>query len=80
MSAFFSRTGISSPFGKLVSRMPAFNLPLATYEALRAQAAEGGMGLIEYVREVLTVRAHGEEVVRSVHVNRISVAAGKRTE
>lgn len=73
----FSRKGISSPFGKFTATFPRFKGPEETHQKLTEIAAENGMTLAEFIREMCIVRAHGEEAVRSVHVQRIAVVTGK---
>ena len=72
----FSRSGVSSPLGKLTAEIPKVKVPEETHELLEAGAREAGMSLSEFVREVLMVRAHGIDHVRSLHLARLDVVAG----
>jgi transcriptional regulator with XRE-family HTH domain len=58
----------SNPFGKLTAVFPKFKGPEETHRILTELAASKDMSLAEFIREMCIVRAHGEEAVRSVHI------------
>lgn len=47
-----------------------------THDELEFQAREAGMGLSEFIREVLMIRAHGIDMVRSLYERRLQLVAG----
>ena len=74
----FSRSGTTSPLGKLDSELPKQRISGLTLAALIRQAAENDMTLAEYVRMVLDIRAHGVDALSRMHGERIKRVAGMR--
>lgn len=70
-----SRSGHSSPFGKLTP-MPTVRLGDATVDGLRRLASNEGVPFGEFVRITLESRVHGPGLVESVAVARIRRVAG----
>jgi hypothetical protein len=70
-----SRSGQTSPLGKLTAELKT-RVAEDTRDELERQAREAGMVLGEYIREVLMIRAHGIEMVRSLYDARLSLVAG----
>lgn len=73
----FSRTGVTSPFGKLTVPVGPYKLPEETVALIDEQASRLGITRNEFLRDLAILRAHGKEVVESVHIRRVSVVAGK---
>lgn len=80
MAASLSRSGASSPFGKLTEQIPAVRVSGETKEALEQAARRAGMPLLEFVRELLDIRAHGIDDVRRMYGARLDVVSGKAIE
>ena len=78
--ARFSRSGTSSPLGKLTEQIPAVKIDGETKELLERQARLAGLPLQEFVRELLTIRAHGLDTVQKLYAARLSVVSGKVEE
>ncbi|OGT57551.1 MAG: hypothetical protein A3E01_08415 [Gammaproteobacteria bacterium RIFCSPHIGHO2_12_FULL_63_22] len=76
----FSRNGSTSPFGKLTEQIPAIRLSGETKAALEHEARRVGLPLQEFVRELLVVRAHGEDTVKMMYARRVVVVSGKSRE
>lgn len=76
----FSRTGFSSPLGKLTGEVPKVKVPEETLDILQTEARKAGLSLSEFVRDVLMVRAHGKEVVLSLYKRRLDVVASSGKE
>ncbi|EYS89535.1 hypothetical protein CF68_33155 [Cupriavidus sp. SK-4] len=72
-----ARSGRSNLFGKMTAEIPKVKVSWETREALEARATEVGMSLSEFVRELLMVSAHGEDFMKSIYAERISVVARK---
>lgn len=51
-------------------------VPEDTKDVLERQARDAGMGLTEFLREVLLIRAHGIDMVRSLYDARLALVAG----
>lgn len=75
-----SRSGRSNPLGKMTAEIPKFRVPEETHEALEREARLAGLSLTEFIRELLMIRAHGEEEVASLYARRLAVVAGKGRE
>lgn len=75
-----SRSGSTSPFGKLTATIATFRVSEETHDELERQARDAGLGLSEYVREVLMIRAHGVEMVRSLYERRLALVSGMSDE
>ena len=75
-----SRSGATSPLGKLTAKIGEFRVSEETHDELERQAREAGLGLSEYVREVLMIRAHGIDMVRSLYERRLQLVAGIPSE
>lgn len=72
----FARAGFTNPFGKIAEHpLRNIRLPMVVKEALERQAAEIRVPLHEFVREVLTVKAMGAEVVKRTYEKRIDAIA-----
>lgn len=74
--ALFSRTGVTSPFGKLTVPVGPYKLPEDTVAIIDSEAAKLGITRNEFLRDLAMVRAHGKDTVQSVHINRVTVVAG----
>jgi len=77
--ASFARSGESSPLGKLSTEVKV-RLSEETGELLKKQAQALGMGMSEYLREVLIIKAHGYDYMRKVYQARLDQVAGTGTE
>jgi hypothetical protein len=75
-----SRSGTTSPLGKFTAKIPEIRLPDDTKDELERQARCAGLGLNEYVRELLMIRAHGIDMVRSLYDRRLKLVAGMSDE
>lgn len=71
-----SRTGASSPLGKLQGELSKQRISLDTLEALQRKAAEADMALAEYVRMVLDIHCFGAEHIASLAAQRIRQVVG----
>ena len=80
MPSSLSRTGSTSPFGKLSAKISEFRVAEETHDVLERQARDAGLGLSEYIREVLMIRAHGVDMVRSLYEQRLRLVAGMSDE
>lgn len=78
--AFASRSGVTSPFGKLTAEVPKFRVPEETHDILEREARSVGMSLSEFVRELCIVRAHGVDYVAKLHAERVRLVAGSGGE
>lgn len=76
----FSRTGSTSPLGKFTAEIPKLKVPEETREILDTEARRAGLSLSEFIRDLLIIRAHGKEMVRSLYAQRVDVVAGKGEE
>lgn len=74
-----SRNGSTSPLGKLSAEIKV-RVPEDTREELEKQAREAGMGLSEFIREMLLIRAHGLDMVRRLYEDRLAMVAGSVPE
>jgi hypothetical protein len=74
-----SRSGATNPLGKLSAEIKV-RVPEATHDALEQQARTAGMGLSEFLREILLIRAHGIDMVRSLYEARLALVAGTGPE
>ncbi len=72
----FSRSGVTSPLGKLTEQIPAVRIAGETKEVLEVEARKAGLTLQEFVREVLVIRAHGINAVRRMYEERCRVVSG----
>ncbi len=75
-----SRTGNTNPLGKLSAKISEFRVSEDTHDELTRQARDAGLGLSEYIREVLMIRAHGVDMVRSLYEQRLRLVAGMSDE
>ena len=73
---FMSRSGSSSPFGKLTEELK-LRISFPTAEGLKERAALFGMGVGEYVRTLVDCDVHGIEKVASIAADRVRQVAGK---
>lgn len=71
-----SRTGFSSPFGKLDAELPKQAISGLTLAGLQRVASENDMTLAEFVRTVLDVRVHGVDAMKRMHGERIERVVG----
>lgn len=78
---FFARGGFTNPFGKLTELpIKGLRIPIQVDEALQREAKEIRVPYHEFLREVLTVRAMGREVVKATFAKRIDAIAGSVEE
>ena len=75
-----SRSGNTGLLGKLTAKIPDIRIAESTRDELERQAHAAGLGLSEYVREVLILRAHGVDMVRSLYEERLRQVAGMSAE
>ena len=81
MSIAMARGSTSSPLGKLTFDVGHVRVDDETGAILTRQAHEAGYAsLQEYVREILTVKAHGLDHVRRLYEQRLSRVAGNGKE
>ena len=74
MSAL-ARSGTTSTLGKLTAKVEV-RVSEDTRDELEQLARQCGMGISEYIRELLMIRAHGIESVRSLYEKRLELVAG----
>lgn len=74
-----SRNGTTNPLGKLSAEFTV-RVSEDTRDELERQARACGMGLGEFIREVLMIRAHGIEMVRSLYQRRLEMVSGNGVE
>lgn len=79
MTTNLSRSGSSSPLGKL-SYETKVRVAEVVGEELERQARALGLGVGEYIREVLTIKALGYDHVRKLYEDRLEMVAGTGTE
>ena len=77
VSVSFSRTGVTSPLGKLTEPIGPFKVPVETKEILEREARCAGLTLNEFLRDLAMIRAHGSEEIRRLYADRIAVVRGK---
>jgi hypothetical protein len=68
---FFSRSGATSPLGKLDDRIEAFRIEGVVKARLTEMAARRGKPLPEYLRVVLQVITFGPDTVKRMHLNEV---------
>lgn len=69
------RSGASNPLGKLSAKVEC-RVSEDTRDELDRLARECGMGLSEYVRELLMIRAHGVDMVRTLYQRHLEMVVG----
>lgn len=74
-----ARTGQSCPLGKLTAEVKV-RVPEETRDELERQARQAGLGLSEFLREILLIRAHGIDMVRRLYEERLALVAGIGTK
>lgn len=79
MSTSLSRSGSTSPLGKL-SYETKVRVAERVGEELERQAREIGLSTTEYIREILTIKALGYDHVRRLYQDRLEMVAGNGTE
>lgn len=79
MTTSLSRSGSTIPLGKL-SYETKVRVAEPVGEELERQARDLGLGVAEYIREVLTIKALGYEHVRRLYQDRLEMVAGTGTE
>jgi hypothetical protein len=79
MTTHFARSGRSSPIGKLSAKVEV-RVNEDTKDELDRQARECGLGLGEFVRELLMIRAHGIDSVRRLYEHRLQLVSGMSGE
>lgn len=79
MTTTLSRSGSSSPLGKL-SFETTVRVAEPVGEELERQARVLGMTLTEYVRDILTIKAVGYDHVRKLYQDRLEMVAGTGAE
>lgn len=67
----FSRSGRTSPLGKLDDRVDAFRIESTVKQEFAKRAAEADMPVAEFHREVMRVIALGASTVESMHSDRV---------
>lgn len=72
VQALASRTQ-SDPLGKLDDTIDTFRIDSETKALLSVQAARAGKPLVEFIRFVLQVQAHGADRVRSLHMRKFDL-------
>lgn len=77
-STAFSRSGATSPLGKL-SYETKVRVAEPVGEELERQARSLGRGVTEYIREILTIKALGYDHVRRLYQDRLEMVAGNGT-
>jgi hypothetical protein len=80
MVTSLSRSGVTSPFGKLTASFPAWKGPEETLEGAQRLARAAGVPLSEWIRMVVMVRVHGIDAVVRMHEDQIRVVAGMDEE
>jgi len=75
MSPALSRSGATSPLGKL-SFETKVRVAEQVGEELERQARDLGLSLAEYIRDILTVKALGVDTVRKLYESRLNMVAG----
>lgn len=75
-----ARTGRSNPLGKLTEPVGPVKIPIETKGILEHEARRAGLTLNEFVRDLMMIRAHGEETIRRLYEERIGVVCGKAEE
>lgn len=73
----FSRTGITSPLGKLTEPVGPYKIPQETKEILEIESRRAGLTLNEFLRDLAMIRAHGVDAITKLHEERINVVLGK---
>ena len=71
-----SRSGSTSPLGKLDDELPKQRISSLTKSELQRQANECDMPLAEYIRVKLDVIAFGPDMVRRMHRERADLVVG----
>ncbi|WP_045454300.1 hypothetical protein [Caballeronia cordobensis] len=69
------RTGFSSPLGKLTAEVRT-KVDEDTRDELERIATDAGMGISEFVRELVLIRVYGRDHVARLHRARLSLVAG----
>lgn len=76
-TAAFSRSGSTSPFGKLDDRIEAFRIESAVKAAFAKRAAEAGKPEAEFLRDVIRVVAWGPEAVKRLREQEVDLVVQK---
>jgi hypothetical protein len=76
----FSRSGQTSPLGKRTAPIPGTKVSEETKEILERLAREAELPLMEFIRELLEIRAHGLDTMQRLHADRLEVVSGKVQE
>ena len=66
--------------GKLTEPVGPFKIPLETKEILEREARRAGLNLNEFIRELVMIRAHGQEEMQKLYESRIAVVRGTGEE
>lgn len=74
-----SRSGSTSPLGKLTYETKV-RVAEPVGDELERQARALGLGVGEYIREILTIKALGYDHVRKLYQDRLEMVAGNGTE
>lgn len=72
----FSRSNGANIFGKLTFDIGKVKVSDPTGERLQARANAAGMSVLEYVRLILDINAHGLDTVISLNEERVKMVAG----
>lgn len=73
---FASRSGATSPFGKLDAELPKQRISGLTLSELQRKATECGVPLAEFIRVHLDVVAFGKDTVQRMHADQIEAVVG----
>jgi hypothetical protein len=77
----FSRSGVTNLFGKVDSvSLKDFRLPAVVLERAKERAADAGLPLQEYLREMVTLGVMGREEVERMFARRLDAMTGKARE
>lgn len=77
--ALFSRSGRSSLLGKRTVAKHT-KVDEETSDILQRLAQEARMSESEFIAELLTIRAHGEDFMQKIALQRLAVVSGKGRE
>jgi hypothetical protein len=71
--------GFTNPLGKLTEDV-RIKFDSDTKDEASRLASEVGMGLAEWIRELVSIRVHGQDRVARLHRTRLALVAGTGTE
>ncbi|SHL41834.1 hypothetical protein SAMN05216428_102341 [Nitrosospira sp. Nsp11] len=76
MDAKFARSGRTSVRGKRGERLE-FQTDPETLEIISLLAVRAGMPRSEFINEIITVFAHGQQSIEEAYINRTRMIAGR---